>query len=107
MLPVPDRYTHLDGETAELTNRLIALAMRGLPRMYRADSDEFAFTRTFTAAGGLGATPLSGSSLRYAAIVALGAFWLADAALSASLIGKPTSLMMAAPSAGGGEAAGH
>lgn len=41
------------------------------------------------------------------AIDAYQQFWLADAALSASLIGKPTSLMMAAPSAGGGEAAGH
>ena len=34
-------------------------------------------------------------------------FWLADAALSASLTGKPTNLMMAAPAAGGGETAGH
>ena len=42
-----------------------------------------------------------------AAINAYQQFWLADAALSASLTGKPTNLMMAAPAAGGGEAAGH
>ncbi len=43
-----------------------------------------------------------------AAINAYQQFWLADAALSASLTGKPTSMMMAAPSGGGGsEAAGH
>ena len=34
-------------------------------------------------------------------------FWLADAALSASMTGKPTSVMMAAPAAGGGEKPGH
>ena len=35
-------------------------------------------------------------------------FWLADAALAASMIGKPTALGMAAPAAGGGgQAAGH
>ena len=42
-----------------------------------------------------------------AAINAYQQFWLADAALAASLIGKPTALMMAAPSASGGDAAGH
>ena len=41
------------------------------------------------------------------AINAYQQFWLADAALSASMTGKPTNLMMAAPAAGGGEAAGH
>ena len=34
-------------------------------------------------------------------------FWLADAALSASMTGKPTSMMMAAPAAGSSEKAGH
>lgn len=34
-------------------------------------------------------------------------FWLADAALSASVTGKPTSTLMMAPAAGGGESAGH
>ena len=42
-----------------------------------------------------------------AAINAYQQYWLADAALAASMIGKPTSMAMAAPTAGGGEAAGH
>ena len=43
-----------------------------------------------------------------AAINAYQQFWLADAALSASMTGKPTATMMAAPSGGGAsEAAGH
>ncbi len=43
-----------------------------------------------------------------AAINAYQQFWLADAALAASMIGKPTALMTAATTAGGsGEAAGH
>ncbi len=41
------------------------------------------------------------------AINAYQQFWLADAALSASLTGKPTSMMMTAPAAGGGEKPGH
>jgi outer membrane protein TolC len=41
------------------------------------------------------------------AINAYQQFWLADAALSASMTGKPTSMMMAAPAAGGGEKPGH
>ncbi|UUZ68971.1 TolC family protein [Polaromonas sp. P2-4] len=43
-----------------------------------------------------------------AAINAYQQFWLADAALAASMIGKPTAMMMATPATGGGgEAAGH
>ena len=34
-------------------------------------------------------------------------FWLADAALSASITGKPISTAMMAPAASGGESAGH
>ena len=34
-------------------------------------------------------------------------FWLADAALSASMIGKPTAMMMAAPTAGAAEKPAH
>lgn len=34
-------------------------------------------------------------------------FWLADAALSASITGKPTATTMLAPTASGGESAGH
>ena len=42
-----------------------------------------------------------------AAINAQQQFWLADAALAASMTGKPTSMMIAAPMTGGGAAAGH
>ena len=43
-----------------------------------------------------------------AALNAYQQFWLADAALAASMTGKPTALAMAAPAAGGGGgAAGH
>lgn len=43
-----------------------------------------------------------------AALNAYQQFWLADAALAASMMGKPTALTMAAPAAGGGSpAAGH
>ena len=42
-----------------------------------------------------------------AAINAYQQFWLADAALAASMTGKPTASAMAVPIAGGGEAAGH
>ena len=43
-----------------------------------------------------------------AAINANQQFWLADAALAASMTGKPTSMMMNAPAASsGGAAAGH
>jgi len=41
------------------------------------------------------------------AINAYQQFWMADAALSASMIGKPTALLMTAPAAGGGEKPGH
>src|SRR4051812_24632565 len=76
MTPAPARYGRLDGGTIELTNRLISLASRGLPKMYRTDSDEFAFTRIFTTTGEQVRAELSGVSLRYAAIVALGVAWL-------------------------------
>ncbi|MCU7726415.1 pectate lyase [Actinoplanes sp. KI2] len=76
MTPRPARYAHLDGETTELTDRLMSLASRGLPKMFRAETDEFAFTRIFTTDRDHVATRLSGTSLRYAAIVALGVRWL-------------------------------
>ncbi|MCO8271766.1 pectate lyase [Actinoplanes sp. TRM 88003] len=87
MTSAPARYVHLDGETAELTNRLIALATRGLPAMYRAESDEFAFTRVFTPGNAGFSAHLSGKSLRYAAIVALGVGWLPSAEQPALLGG--------------------
>ena len=55
--------------------------------MYRADSDEFAFTRTFTRAGDGVTAHLSGTSLRYAAIVALGVSWLPSDSQAALLGG--------------------
>src|SRR4051794_25960570 len=64
-----------DPAAGTLITRLLDLAVRGLPGMYRADTDDFAFTRA--AVGD--ATELRGVSLRYAAIVALGAHWLPDA----------------------------
>ena len=42
-----------------------------------------------------------------AAINSYQQFWLSDAALAASMTGRPTSMMMAAPTAGGASAAGH
>ena len=43
-----------------------------------------------------------------AAINSYQQFWLSDAALAASMTGKPTNMMMSSPAAGGGgEAAGH
>ena len=44
--------------------------------MYLSDSDEYAFTRTFTTSADRTTAQLSGTSLRYAAIVALGVAWL-------------------------------
>lgn len=41
------------------------------------------------------------------AINAYEQFWLADAALNASMTGKPTATLMSAPSTGSGERAGH
>ncbi|MES2945264.1 MAG: TolC family protein [Pseudomonadota bacterium] len=42
-----------------------------------------------------------------AAIKSFEQFWLADAALAASMTGKPVNTMMAAPATNGGEAAAH
>ena len=42
-----------------------------------------------------------------AAINSYQQFWLAEAALSASMTGKPTNTMLSAPAMGSGEAAGH
>ncbi|MFC7275729.1 hypothetical protein ACFQS1_17205 [Paractinoplanes rhizophilus] len=55
--------------------------------MYRADTDEFAFTRVFSTESDRVATRLSGMSLRYAAIVALGVRWLPADAQCAQLGG--------------------
>jgi len=87
MTPASARFAYLDSETTELTNRLIALASTGLPKVYRADSDEFAFTRIFTTSGDRVDAVLSGTSLRYSAIVALGVGWLPAERQSALLGG--------------------
>jgi hypothetical protein len=74
VFPLDTARVPLDADAAELVDRLCALALDGLPAMYRADTDEFVFTR---AAGDATATPQQrGTSTRYAAIVALGAHWL-------------------------------
>ncbi|GIJ44577.1 hypothetical protein Val02_14630 [Virgisporangium aliadipatigenens] len=65
----------LDGDNTRLVDRLCTVALEGLPRMYRPDSDEFAFTRARSTSGEL---ELRGTSTRYAAIVALGAQWLPE-----------------------------
>jgi len=74
VFPLDTARVPLDTDAAELVDRLCALALDGLPAMYRADSDEFVFTRS---AADAAATPQQrGVSTRYAAIVALGAHWL-------------------------------
>ena len=73
VFPLDTARVPLDADAAELVDRLCALALDGLPAMYRADSDEFVFTR---AAAGTAAPGQRGTSTRYAAIVALGAHWL-------------------------------
>jgi hypothetical protein len=62
----------------ELLDRLMRLAIRGLPRMYRPAEDTYAFTRSFTPVGGGFSRELRGTSRRYGAIVALGAHWLPE-----------------------------
>jgi len=74
VFPLDTARVPLDADAAELVDRLCALALDGLPAMYRADSDEFVFTRA--AAGATTRPEQRGTSTRYAAIVALGAHWL-------------------------------
>jgi hypothetical protein len=74
VFPLDTARVPLDTDAAELVDRLCALALDGLPAMYRADSDEFVFTRA--AAGPTAEPQQRGTSTRYAAIVALGAHWL-------------------------------
>jgi hypothetical protein len=74
VFPLDTARVPLDADAAELVDRLCALALDGLPAMYRADSDEFVFTRT--APGATAVPGQRGTSTRYAAIVALGAHWL-------------------------------
>lgn len=61
---------------AALLDQLMQLAVAGLPRMYRADQDVFAFTRAFSDVNEQPSGELRGTSPRYSAIVALGTHWL-------------------------------
>jgi hypothetical protein len=70
-----------DPAARALADRLLALAVRGLPSMYRQESAEYAFTR-------YGASHLRGVSHRYAAMVALGARFLPEPDQSAALSGQ-------------------
>jgi hypothetical protein len=69
-----------DPPARELAERLLGTAKRGLPNMYRKESEAFAFTR-------VGTNVLRGTSHRYAAMVALGARFLSDDDQSAALSG--------------------
>jgi hypothetical protein len=80
---VPPRVAALDSAGQALVRRLLAVAVGGLPLMYRADSAEFVFTRA-----GSGVPQQHGTSYRYAAIVALGAYFLPDADQRAVLGGR-------------------
>ncbi|MBX6357748.1 MAG: hypothetical protein IRZ05_18070, partial [Micromonosporaceae bacterium] len=75
----------VSAQASALVDRLVALALRGLPLMYRSDREEFAFTRAADTGGSNGdgaasirasSAELRGSSTRYAAIVALGSQFL-------------------------------
>jgi hypothetical protein len=70
-----------DPAARELADRLLALAVRGLPAMYREGAGEYAFTR-------YGAHHVRGASHRYAAMVALGARFLPEPDQSAALSGQ-------------------
>jgi hypothetical protein len=58
-----------DPEAARVVDRLLSVAVNGLPRMFRPDPRTFAFTQQRGANGEL---ELIGESVRYAAIVLLG-----------------------------------
>ncbi|WP_030765967.1 hypothetical protein [Streptomyces sp. NRRL F-2664] len=62
-----------------LAQRLLGLAEAGLPAMYRAEAETFAFTRAGTVSPeGARRLELRGTSTRYAAITALGARFLPE-----------------------------
>jgi len=83
-----DRFSVLDTQTKTLTERLLRLSVNGLPKMYREDTDEFAFTRAFIGEPGNLTAQLRGSSLRYGAIVALGAYFLPEPEQKTVLAGR-------------------
>jgi hypothetical protein len=83
-----DRFSVLDAATTAQTERLLQISVHGLPQMYREDTDSFAFTRARRDDGTL---ELRGTSLRYGAIVALGAYFLPEAEQKAVLAGRSLS----------------
>lgn len=70
-VPTTARLAALDPRSDALVRRLLVIAARGLPQMFRVGTQEFAFTRTEAP------QPL-GTSFRYGAIVALGAYFLPE-----------------------------
>jgi len=80
------RVTHItskDDHLRALVERMIWVSLEGLPLMFRPQEHAFAYTRKLGANGSL---RLSGTSLRYSAIVLLGAHGL-DEDLQRSLLG--------------------
>lgn len=79
-IPHSSRLTELsraDGTLHELATRLLTVAERGLPRMLLPDGGGFVFTRAGRSSGaGSFALEQRGTSIRYAAITALGARFL-------------------------------
>ncbi len=67
--PAASAFVRANPGCAALVPRLLALATRGLPLMYRPEMHSFAFTRKLSR----GALSIRGQSLRYEAIVLLGA----------------------------------
>jgi hypothetical protein len=68
-----ERLLAAEPAAAALVERLVNLAIRGLPLMSDADTGRFAFTRVgVRGADGMWRTSLRGHSTRYAAITALG-----------------------------------
>ncbi len=83
------RIDSLGADNGALVERLLDLAVRGLPAMYRPSTDELAFTRTAATSDPSGTSlQLRGTSLRYAAIVALGAHFLPEPAQRQMLHGR-------------------
>ncbi|MFC6878541.1 MULTISPECIES: hypothetical protein [Actinomadura] len=92
--PRADLVAGGDAAVRGLVDRLVALALTGLPRM--RDGDGFAFTLRGVpdGAGGWRTEP-SGRSVRYAAITALGVLALPPEARAAALGGEPVEDLIA------------
>jgi hypothetical protein len=80
-----------DGPLEELIRRLVNVSRRGLGQMYRADRRIFAHTLRRQTGGG---TTLEGESVRYSAIVLLGAANLSDRE-QAEIFGGESALELA------------